>query len=226
MHYRVSKQLLGRGRGAGARRARSRSARAAGSATRIRTRSSRAGAVPVHARALLVPVLHVDEGREALDAAEDARARPARRGPQRPPVREVRRGARRLDPDDVLRRAPGLVQEQPLLHALQERPLLQGGRQHDRPVGRPAVPAPAARQGPVVLAQEGPAWPMDIALGSDGVPSIVYSSRVGDDDVFRYARFNGTKWVRRASSPTPAAACSATATAGSRSTTPTRTGSC
>ena len=64
--------------------------------------------------------------------AEDARARPARRGPQRAPVREVRRRARRLDPDDVLRRAPGLVQEQPLLHALQERPLLQGRRHRDR----------------------------------------------------------------------------------------------
>jgi hypothetical protein len=38
---------------------------------------------------------------------------------------------------------------------------------------------------------------MDIAFGSDGVPSIVYSSRVGDDDDFRYARWNGSKWVTR-----------------------------
>ena len=45
--------------------------------------------------------------------------------------------------------------------------------------------------------KKGRPWPMDIAFGSDGVPSIVYSSRVGDDDVFRYARFNGTKWVTR-----------------------------
>jgi hypothetical protein len=36
---------------------------------------------------------------------------------------------------------------------------------------------------------------MDITWNSDGVPSIVYSSRVGDDDVFRYARWNGTRWV-------------------------------
>ena len=45
--------------------------------------------------------------------------------------------------------------------------------------------------------KKGRPWPMDIAFGSDGVPSIVYSSRVGDDDVFRYACFNGTKWVTR-----------------------------
>jgi len=45
--------------------------------------------------------------------------------------------------------------------------------------------------------RKGRPWPMDIAFGSDGVPSIVYSSRVGDDDVFRYARFNGRKWVTR-----------------------------
>jgi hypothetical protein len=47
----------------------------------------------------------------------------------------------------------------------------------------------------------GRAWPMDIAWGSDGVPSIVYSSRVGYDDVFRYARWNGTRWVTRLISP-------------------------
>ena len=46
-------------------------------------------------------------------------------------------------------------------------------------------------------AAKGRPWPMDIAFGSDGVPSIVYSSRVGDDDDFRYARWNGTRWVTR-----------------------------
>jgi hypothetical protein len=46
-------------------------------------------------------------------------------------------------------------------------------------------------------AKVGRPWPMDIAFGSDGVPSIVYSSRVGDDDDFRYARWNGEKWVTR-----------------------------
>ena len=46
-------------------------------------------------------------------------------------------------------------------------------------------------------AKKGRPWPMDIAFGSDGVPSIVYSSRVGDDDVFRLARFNGERWVTR-----------------------------
>ena len=127
MAYRVSKQRLGAGREWGAR-GRCRSARAAGSATRTRTRSSRRTAVPVHARALLVPVLHVDQGREALEAPAHARARAARHRPQRPPLRQVRHRAGRLDPDDVLRRASGLVQEQPLLHALQGRPLLQGGR--------------------------------------------------------------------------------------------------
>ena len=88
--------------------------------------------VPVHARPVLVPVLHVDGGRQALEPAADARARAARLRPQRAPLREVRRGAGRLDPDDVLRRPPGLVQEQPLLHALQGRPLLQGGRERHR----------------------------------------------------------------------------------------------
>jgi BNR repeat-containing family member len=46
-------------------------------------------------------------------------------------------------------------------------------------------------------ASKGRPWPMDIAFGSDGVPSIVYSSRVGDDDNFRYARWDGEKWVTR-----------------------------
>jgi hypothetical protein len=49
--------------------------------------------------------------------------------------------------------------------------------------------------------EKGRAWPMDIAWGSDGVPSIVYSSRVGYDDVFRYARWNGTRWVTRLIAP-------------------------
>jgi hypothetical protein len=50
-------------------------------------------------------------------------------------------------------------------------------------------------------ASKGRPWPMDIAFGSDGVPSIVYSSRVGTDDVFRYARWNGERWVTRAITP-------------------------
>ena len=91
--------------------------------------------VPVHARAVLVPVLHVHDRREALGGAQDARARAAGRRPQRAPVREVRQRAGRLDPDDVLRRAPRLVQEQPLLHALQVGPLLQGRRHRDRDDG-------------------------------------------------------------------------------------------
>jgi hypothetical protein len=44
-------------------------------------------------------------------------------------------------------------------------------------------------------------WPMDISWNSEGVPSIVYSSRVGDDDVFRYARWNGRRWVTRQVAP-------------------------
>jgi BNR repeat-containing family member len=43
-------------------------------------------------------------------------------------------------------------------------------------------------------ASKGRPWPMDIAFDSDGVPVIVYSSRVGADDNFRYARWNGTRW--------------------------------
>ena len=50
-------------------------------------------------------------------------------------------------------------------------------------------------------ASKGRPWPMDIAFGSDGVPSIVYSSRVAQDDVFRYARWDGEKWVTRLISP-------------------------
>jgi hypothetical protein len=50
-------------------------------------------------------------------------------------------------------------------------------------------------------AKLGRPWPMDIAWNSDGVPSIVYSSRVGYDDVFRYARWNGTAWETRMISP-------------------------
>jgi hypothetical protein len=46
-------------------------------------------------------------------------------------------------------------------------------------------------------ASKGRPWPMDIAWNSNGTPSIVYSSRVGDDDVFRYARFDGERWVTR-----------------------------
>ena len=50
-------------------------------------------------------------------------------------------------------------------------------------------------------AAKGRPWPMDIAWGSEGVPSIVYSSRIGYDDVFRYARWNGTRWATRLISP-------------------------
>jgi len=50
-------------------------------------------------------------------------------------------------------------------------------------------------------ARQGRPWPMDIAWNSDGVPSIVYSSRVGYDDVFRYARWNGRAWQTRLISP-------------------------
>ena len=46
-------------------------------------------------------------------------------------------------------------------------------------------------------AAKGRPWPMDIAFSSDGVPVIVYSSRVGDDDDFRYARWNGERWATR-----------------------------
>jgi hypothetical protein len=45
--------------------------------------------------------------------------------------------------------------------------------------------------------KKGRAWPMDIAWNSEGAPAIVYSSRVGYDDVFRYARWNGRRWVTR-----------------------------
>ena len=45
-------------------------------------------------------------------------------------------------------------------------------------------------------AAKGRAWPMDIAWAADGAPRIVYSSRIGDDDVFSYARFNGRRWVK------------------------------
>ena len=51
-------------------------------------------------------------------------------------------------------------------------------------------------------ARKGRPWPMDIAWNAEGVPSIVYSSRVGDDDVFRYARWNGSRWETRLISPT------------------------
>ena len=45
-------------------------------------------------------------------------------------------------------------------------------------------------------AANGRAWPMDIAWAADGAPRIVYSTRIGDDDVFRHARFNGRRWVK------------------------------
>ena len=53
------------------------------------------------------------------------------------------------------------------------------------------------RRRAAVLGPNGRPWPMDIAWNAEGVPSIVYSSRVGDDDVFRYARWNGSRWETR-----------------------------
>ncbi len=50
-------------------------------------------------------------------------------------------------------------------------------------------------------ATKGRPWPMDIAWNGNGTPSIVYSSRVGADDVFRYARFDGVRWVTREIAP-------------------------
>jgi hypothetical protein len=50
-------------------------------------------------------------------------------------------------------------------------------------------------------ASRGRAWPMDIAWSSEGAPVIVYSSRVDYDDVFRYARWDGTRWATRLVSP-------------------------
>ena len=82
--------------------------------------------VPVHARTVLVPVLHLDHRREDLGGTADPRARPARGGPERAPVCEVRHGAGRLDPDDVLRRPSRLLPEQPLLHAVQGRQVPAG----------------------------------------------------------------------------------------------------
>jgi hypothetical protein len=50
-------------------------------------------------------------------------------------------------------------------------------------------------------ARKGRAWPMDIAWAADGAPRIVFSSRIGDDDVFRHARFNGRRWVKAQVAP-------------------------
>lgn len=50
-------------------------------------------------------------------------------------------------------------------------------------------------------AAKGRPWPMDISWTPEGVPSIVYSSRVGQDDDFRYARWDGERWVTRLISP-------------------------
>ena len=112
-------------------------------------------AVPVHARALLVPVLHLDEGRE--DWTRPRRWCSARRAPAATSGRTRSTTlARRLDPDDVLRRPSRVLQEQPLLHALQVRALLQGRRE---PIGR----SPTSRSGSTSSTgsrrtpQEGPA---------------------------------------------------------------------
>jgi hypothetical protein len=44
----------------------------------------------------------------------------------------------------------------------------------------------------------GRAWPMDVAHDRSGAPVVVYSSLVGADDTFRYARWDGTRWRSRA----------------------------
>ena len=186
----------------------------------------RQAAVPVHARPLLVPVLHVDDRRQDVVATADARARAAVLGSQRAPVREVRRRARRVDPDDVLRRPSGLVQEQPLLHALQERALLQGRRVADRHDRRP--PVPALRSSTWCSATR----PPRAGRGRWTSRSTPTASRrsctpAGSGATTTSATRAGTASAgSRGSSRWRAAACSAIATAGSRSTTPTRAGSC
>jgi hypothetical protein len=40
-------------------------------------------------------------------------------------------------------------------------------------------------------------WPLDLASGKDNKPVIVYSSRIGLNDDFRYASFDGERWVTR-----------------------------
>ena len=227
MEYRVSKSDGGLGRRWGGTR---HGAARAGLRARLHVpEPGRLGQapVPLHARPVLVPVLHVDGGRQALEPAADARARAAQLRPQRAPVREVRRGARRLDPDDVLRRPPGLLQEQPLLHALQARPLLQGGRHASSGTTRDlpfrlsqldVVQRYSASQGPAVADGH------RLGLGRRAVDRLLQPRRLRRRLPLRalQRRAGG----RRASSRRPAARCSATATAASRSTTPTRAGSC
>jgi hypothetical protein len=43
----------------------------------------------------------------------------------------------------------------------------------------------------------GSAWPHDIALTAQGRPRIVYTRRVGHQDVFFYGYHNGSRWVSR-----------------------------
>ena len=162
-----------------------------------------------------------------LEPAAHARARPARLGPATcGRTRSTTARAGRLDPDDVLRRAPGLVREQPLLHALQGRPLLQGRRVGDRDDARPPVPAQPARHGAALLGVEGPAVADGhrVGLRRRAVDRLLQPRRVRRRVPLRaLGRDAGGS---RGWSPPPAARCSATATAASRSTTPTRAGSC
>ena len=46
-------------------------------------------------------------------------------------------------------------------------------------------------------AERGRAWPMDVAQDRDGSPVVVYSSLVGTEDTFRYARWDGRRWRTR-----------------------------
>ena len=91
---------------------------------------------------------------------------------------------------------------------------------------RPAFPAQSLDLVQRLSAKKGQPWPMDIAFDPDGVPAIVYSSRVGSDDDFRYARWNGERWVTRLISVARRRPVRLSQRRASRSTTPTRTGSC
>jgi hypothetical protein len=46
-------------------------------------------------------------------------------------------------------------------------------------------------------ADVGGPWPLDLASGQDNTPVIVYSSRIGLNDDFRYASYDGKRWVTR-----------------------------
>ena len=40
----------------------------------------------------------------------------------------------------------------------------------------------------------GRSWPMDVAVGADGAPVIVYTTLKGREDTFRYARYEDGRW--------------------------------